>query len=113
MVRLLDSYLMLLVQLYDAEAERFQEWQLSSHFFPSYVRLLYLAANPVLAHPLYDLYDEGDSSDEEEATGSRAADDGQPMSPEAKATAAFAAAQHGENRHLKRDIIRASTLERC
>ena len=80
-------------QLYDSEAERFQEWVLSSSVFPAYVRRLYLAANPVLAHPLYDLYQQGDSSDEE---GDRGGDDGQALSPEAKATAAFAAAQQGE-----------------
>lgn len=66
---------------------------LSSSVFPAYVRRLYSAANPVLAHPLYDLYNEGDSSDEEE--GTRNGDAG-PISPEAKATAAFAAAQSGE-----------------
>lgn len=80
------------VQLYDSGAERFQEWVLSASVFPAYVRLLYLAANPVLAHPLYDLYEEGDSSDEEGTRGGGG--DGQPMSPEAQATAAFAAAQH-------------------
>jgi hypothetical protein len=81
------------LQLYDSEAERFQEWVLSSSVFPAYVRRLYLAANPVLAHPLYDLYQQGDSSDEE---GDRGGGDGQALSPEAKATAAFAAAQQGE-----------------
>ena len=66
---------------------------LSSSVFSAYVRRLYLAANPVLAHPLYDLYQQGDSSDEE---GDRGGDNGQALSPEAKATAAFAAAQQGE-----------------
>jgi hypothetical protein len=84
------------LQLYDSEAERFQEWVLSSSVFPAYVRRLYLAANPVLAHPLYDLYQPGDSSDDE---GDRSGD-GQALSPEAKATAAFAAAQQGAQGRL-------------
>ncbi len=75
------------VQLYDAEAGRFQEWVPSASFFPAYVQLLYAAANPVLGHPLADLLDP-------ESEG-REGDEGREGTPEEKASAAFAAAQSG------------------
>ncbi len=94
--------LFLYAQLYDTEVQRFQEWVPSSAFFPAYVRLLYAASNPVLAHPLADLLDV-EGSDEDEA--------GREKTPEEKAAAAFAAAQSGaQGSHL---LLRRVLLACC